>query len=513
MSEFSVDTRRAEALLSAYGVGYAGARSDRPALRNWHPSIGSADRDTLGDLPSLRARSRDAIRNHPLATGIVDTKVLNVVGTGLRAKPAVDREFLGLGEEASNAWERQASRLFRHHCESLDIEGELGFAQQQELAFRSVLESGDLLVIRRFDRQRGDLLGTKVQLVEADRISNPRFRLDGERLAGGVETDLNGRAVAYHVADIHPGELLRHAAKWERVPVRGRSGRVSKLLFFKLRPGQRRGVPDLAAVLELLKQLTRLSEAELMGAVLAGAFTVFLKSDGAEEEVLVGQEDAAGQPAGDERDLQLGPGAILELEAGEDISTAAPGRPNDAFAPFWEAIVREIGIGTGLPYEIIVKHFQSSYSASRAAFLAAWKYFLSRRRWLGSGYCSLVYEWTVGEAVAQGLLEAPGFFADPMARRAWLGVQWYGDAPGQIDELKAVKAARERVAGGFSTEEEETIALTGQDWEQNQRQRVREVALRKELGTSAPKPPAGVDEDDAGDDPDEADLAERREAA
>ncbi len=43
------------------------------------------------------------------------------------------------------------------------------------------------------------------------------------------------------------------------------------------RPGQRRGVPVLAPVIEALKQLGRYTDAELVAAVVSGLFTVFVK--------------------------------------------------------------------------------------------------------------------------------------------------------------------------------------------------------------------------------------------
>lgn len=528
MSEFQPNDANVAALVSAAaqrGFGYTGAGTTSPALRNWNPAAGSPNYDTLSDLQTLRARSRDAHRNHPIAIGSTDTKVTHVVGTGLRPKPQIDREFLGLSDEEAMAWEAAAARIFSLHCDRLDIEGELSFAELQQLSFRSILESGDLLGVRRYRQRRGDLLATRIQIVEADRISNPHFGPDTRTLAAGIETDRDGRTVAYHVADSHPGEILLKPISWERVLARGRAGRRAKLFFFKSRPGQRRGIPDLAPMLERLKQLTRLSESELAAAVVSSFFTVFIKqaqavdgdipsldgyltADGESSENV----DAAGRPVADERELHLGNGTIIELDDGEEISTASPGRPNDAFAPFWEAIVREIGMSVGLPYEVLIKHFQASYSASRAAFLIAWKYFFGKRGWLGGGFCQMAYEWTISEAIARELLPAPGFFENPLVRRAYLDARWIGDAPGQIDPLKETKAAREKVDGGLSTEEEEMLALSGADWARQQPQRKREAAARTEL---RPAPPVRSTDEELVEDEEDGDTDDesRRSAA
>ena len=66
------------------------------------------------------------------------------------------------------------------------------------------------------------------------------------------------------------------------VPAYGaQTGRRNAIhLFERRRPGQSRGVPYLAPVIETLKQLDRYTEAEIAAAVVAGLFAVFVKSEG-----------------------------------------------------------------------------------------------------------------------------------------------------------------------------------------------------------------------------------------
>jgi capsid protein len=74
---------------------YSGARHDKTSLRKFNPSAGSADADSIGDLQTLRARSRDLGRNAPIARGARGTSKTNVVGSGLRLRAKVNRELLG----------------------------------------------------------------------------------------------------------------------------------------------------------------------------------------------------------------------------------------------------------------------------------------------------------------------------------------------------------------------------------------------------------------------------------
>lgn len=467
--------------------GYTGARTDRPQTQNWRPALGSATTDTVFDLPTLRARSRDLERNAPFARGAINTNVINVVGTGLRVLPHIDREFLGLSEEEADAWERQAQRIFNAWAESeaCDITREQDFAGLTSLALLSVLLSGDVLSIRRFKRRPGDLFGTKVQLVEADRISNPRWAPNTDTLIEGVELDEDGAAVAYHVLDHHPGDVFGIGRlgrqTWKRIPAFASDGsRIASLLFQRRRPGQPRGVPYLAAVIEALKQLDRYGESELQAAVVSSFFTVFLKTMGTGDEGTFAPFVEGEDP--DDRDITLGSGAVVELGEGEDVAFANPMRPNQAFDAFVTAFLRQIGVGLDLPYEVLVKHFTASYSASRAALLEAWKGFRTLRRWLVGKWCRPWYAAVIREAVSRGLIEAPGFFDHPLIERAWLGADWAGPSPGQIDPLKEAQAAKLRVEEGFSTRQQETAELTGGDWEANHEQRAKEERLRREAG-------------------------------
>jgi hypothetical protein len=76
--------------------GYEGGRRDRRGTKRWRPPEGSADSDTLPDLPDLRSRARDLERNVPIATGAIATKSTNVIGTGSRCRRVSIMNFSGL---------------------------------------------------------------------------------------------------------------------------------------------------------------------------------------------------------------------------------------------------------------------------------------------------------------------------------------------------------------------------------------------------------------------------------
>ncbi len=108
--------------------------------------------------------------------------------------------------------------------------------------------------------------------------------------------------------------------------------------------------------------------------------------------------------------------------------------------------------------------------------------FKMRRSWMANDFCQPIYEEWLAEAVAKGRIDAPGFFDDPMVRKAYAGAEWNGPSQGQIDPLKEVNAAAKRVDEGFSTRTRETVELGNGDYFRNHRLRVVEERMRREGG-------------------------------
>jgi lambda family phage portal protein len=464
-------------------TGYKGASFARDSLAGWTISQGTPEEILSRELPHLRKRSADLIRNNPLAAGAIHTKVQGVVGTGLAYHSAIDREYLRLDDTAADAWEATAERLFRTWAESADchVKRTLDFYAQQDVAFRSVLAAGDHFV--QITRAEASELPFSVALqhIASARVSNPHGSLDTETLAQGVERTPAGTPIAYHVANKHPDSLREFSSKWTRLPAFDDSNHRRVLhLYRALDDDQLRGIPDLAAVIEPLKQLDRYTDAEIDAAVKNSLFAMLVKSPTGQGLAGMGAIDEWAEHRRGyykERPIALREGAanVLSLFPDDDVQSFDPSRPNSGYDPFVQSVFKQIGVALELPYEVLTKAFMSSYSAARAALLQAQAFFNGRRVWLASAFCQPILAAFIDEQVAAGRLAAPGYFADPLVRAAYLGSEWVGDAPGQIDETKAVAAAAARVQLGVSTLKRETAALTGEDYDHVRRQRDKEV--------------------------------------
>lgn len=165
---------------------YESARRDVREFKLWDPTLGSAATDTLPDLPTLRARAYDADRNQPLAAGITETNLDHVIGTGLYPVPTPDRELLDITEDQARTFVRQVRRLWRmvNDTTRLHYSDRLTGLQMQWGMLRSAIAGGDTFAVRRFRERPGDLLGLKLQWLEAPRVSIPM--VDG--IASGCKT-------------------------------------------------------------------------------------------------------------------------------------------------------------------------------------------------------------------------------------------------------------------------------------------------------------------------------------
>ena len=473
---------------------WKGASRDRKQARGWTVSAGSPDEDILDDRPTLVNRSRALDRDNPLAGGAINTAETHIVGTGLSLRAEVDREILGWDEAKATAFNKAAERYYNvwARTKASDLTLTLDHYEQQSLGLRTVLLSGDALALITYRKHASSPFGTCVQLIEGDRICNANNAQDSATLVSGVKLDANGAPTAYQVMDQHPGARIGVAKRtWTTVPAFTRSGRRAALhLFTQLRPEQHRGVPYLAPVIEALKELGEYTDGELRAAVVSGLYTVGITSPATEGDAPGTGGDEEGDEKGEE--FTLGYAAVNYLEPGEKIETYQPNRPNVAFDPFVLAVLRQIGVRLESPYEILIKHFTASYSASRAALLEMTRFVRRRRYWLASNFCQPIYEAVLEEIIALGYLDAPGFFEDPMLRMAYCGANWVGDSMGQIDPRKEGEAWKLMVDEGFATKGEAIVALTGGDFDRTVEGRAYEQRRERDLGIVAPTPAQGA---------------------
>lgn len=491
------------------GYGNYGANLTKKSMRGWMYYGGSPKEDIEDNLDVLRQRSRDAYMGIPTASAALKTLRTNVIAGGLMPSPQIDAEYLKLTNEQAEELQAKILREFALWADTpiCDADRVDNFYKLQQLAFMGFLMNGDAVALLPMKTQAGQPYDLRVRIIEADRVCSPDgydrvvpCEVKGHRvhsIVQGIETDADGMVIAYWICNRHPLSSLSNQAgvlEWTRVEAYGSTGRPNVLhVMNRERAGQRRGVPILAPVLEALKQLGRYTDAEITAAVLSAMFTVFVKS----------ATPQTGKPIGemlppdmliDEQDqgsIELGPGAILSLNPGEEVDFADPKHPNSAYDTFFDAMVKEISSALEIPPEVLEKQFTKNFSSARGALNEFWRTCGMQRDWFSDSFCQPVYEAWFAEAVARGRIQAPGFFGDPAIRKAYTDCKWNGPSRTALNPSQEVEAAVKRVDAGFSTAEEETAQLTGGDYNRNIRKRAIEAARKREVDKIASPPDRG----------------------
>jgi lambda family phage portal protein len=462
----------------------------------WHTSSGSADVDTLGDLQTLRQQSSDLMRNEALAAGAIGTMVLGVVGPGIVPQSRIDAEYLNLTPEQAATFERAAERIFNHIANkpTFSADCRANFWQSQRLVYRSAKERGDCFALRRMIPRAGKVLNVCAQLIEADRIDTPPDKSLSDNIRAGLEFDNNGAWSATYIAQDHPGESLMKVQKWTRIDAfDGRGEPLMLHVFLQLRPGQTRGIPHLAPVIELFKQLGRYTEAEVSAAVTSAMLAIFVTSTAPVSPLGGG---IPGMVAGNQVVpkgnglMKMQSGMIVDLSPGEDIKVAEATRPNTAFEAFCDALLGAAGSALGIPRDVLTKRYNSSYSAARAALQDAWRMYLVERDDLNAQYNQPVWNWVMDEAVARGMLDAPGYFDDPLIREAYLGTMWIGPGMQSLDPLKDANSATVWNALGVKSKQDISAELLGADFDRTVKQRAKEKRSEDAAGLTPPPPAA-----------------------
>ena len=432
-----------------------GASQTLNSLVGWIVDAGNAEDDIDLQSSTLRQRARDLYEGGGLARSGPETLTTSVVGWGIQPKPKIDGAFLGMTDEAREEAEQAILREWKLWADNTmcDAQRQQNFYGLQQLAFLSMLMSGDVFALFGMKPNKRTPYQTTIRLLEADRICNP---------------DSSGTG--------YPNIL--------------------QVMTYE-RPEQRRGIPFVSAEIELIKQFTRYMNAELAGKVVSAMLTLFITSK--EDDGKAGMEDAVNEDekvTDDELKLELAPGAIYDLPPGKDVTTVDPKRSDTQFESFVNTCITVIASSMGIPKEVLIKKYESNYTAARAALLDFWRTVRVYRTRFNTAFNQPIYEQWLSEAVATGRIDAPGFFDDPAVRLAWCGCSWMGASMGHVDPLKEVNAAEVRIRNNITTEEQEAMEYNGNDRSAIVRQRKKEIAERAEMGGAAQESDDGQQADD-----------------
>ncbi|MDI3308730.1 MAG: phage portal protein [Acetobacteraceae bacterium] len=327
--------------------GYAAAQDHRASA--WAPSGGSANAEVGMAAATVARRARDAVRNDPYASRIVDLWTGNAVGAGITTRWP--------GDAHSRAWQRWAEGT------ACDAEGRLDLYGLQALVMRAVVESGECFV--RFlmaAPSPANPIGLRLQVLESDHLDTARNgMLDGAPTIQGIALGEAGQAAGYWLFPTHPGAWMLPGAGMASVRIP--AGEVLHI-YRKRRPGQLRDVSWLAPVLLRLRDLGDYEAALLMKAKIEACLAAVVTEEG--------DEALTGAAAGLLRDAQgravesFEPGMILYRRGLGSVEVVNPSG-GGSHAAFAKRALEAAAVGTGLTYDQVSGDLtQANYSSLRA---------------------------------------------------------------------------------------------------------------------------------------------------
>lgn len=449
---FIMPTRLNAAMSTAYEGGSAtGSRS-----RNWNPSAAGPNSAATSNLTTIRRRARDAVRNDPWAKTGATRWVSNVIGTGIQPYPRhPDKGVRAALKELWADWVPEA-----------DADDRLDFYGLQALAARSMFTDGEALArLRQRRPEDGLAVPLQLQAIEGDQlpVEDCRSLPGGREVVNGVEFDAIGRRVNYHLWNRHPGEF-RGARSLELRPVPASSVVHA---FPVLRPGQVRGVSELATVLLRLKTLDNFDDAVAFRQEVANLFAGFVvtKDDESDRpnpvnEITGNDEvyDYDGTPM-----AGIEPGSLNILDEGRDIKFATPPGAPDNYAEFMRQQLMAAFASIGVPYELATGDLRGISDRTLRVLVNEFHRMVEQFQWTVfiHQWCRPIWNAWIDSIFLAGLMPMR-YLAD---RRKWLRVLWVPQGWPYFNPVQDVKANTDSVRAGF-TSRAAIILAQGEDPEQ-----------------------------------------------
>ncbi len=461
---------------------YMGARLSR-LTADWFAGQTSADAEIKTSLKKLRDRSRQMVRDNPYARQAKRAVQMNVIGHGIQLQAHVMKLRGGKRDDLVNdliesRWARWCRR------DACDVAGKNGFHQMELLLAGALPESGEvfLRIVRRpFGNSK---VPVALQLIEADLLDDEYAGPNTSRTSEwrmGVEVNEWGRPLNYAFFTRHPGDsnLVGRMDDNRRHTIIPASDVIH--LFMPERPGQTRGVPWFAPVMDDAHQMQGYEEAAVIRARGSASLMGFIESPEGELE--------ADDIEGEHRLTDFEPGQFRYLNPGEKVEIPQLSAPDGQYEMFVRQKTRRFAAGFGCSYETISRDFsQTNYSSSRLSLLEDRDHWRMIQNYLIETFHQRIFSEWLSAAVLSGELNLPDYELRP--ERYESAITWQPRGWSWVDPLKEVKAYREMEAAGYMTKAQ-ICGLLGSDMEENMKELAFEKQLAEQLGLFATPEPGG----------------------
>lgn len=406
---------------------------------------------------TLRNRARYEVRNNSFARGIVTTMANDTIGRGPRLRMLTKDQ-----KSVETAW--------RNWCR------ETRFAAKLRTMRMAKIVDGEAIA-RLVNNRRLSAVQLDLRLYESDSLTDPTFgywRVDAsnQETVDGIELDAQGNPIQYHLLKVHPGSMTSGMMSIEGEWVR-RQHVVH--LFREDRPGQHRGIPELAPALPLFAMLRRYSLSTVAAAETAADLAAVLKTDASNYTL----DDVQGVDPGVSFPIRRR--TIMSLPMGWEIQQLRAEQPTTTYREFRDAILNEICRCLNMPFNVAVGNSADyNYASGRLDHQMYFRMIDVERDDLVNNAVEVVFERWLREYLALSSGIAPSDVNLELYPH-----RWFFDPHPHVDPQKEASAVQMLWDKGLVTDDDYLMAQ-GIDPEEHYEKLEAMIKERKPLGLPLP---------------------------
>ncbi|MET5476737.1 phage portal protein [Serratia marcescens] len=312
-------------------------------------------------LPALQTKARELAQNNPIVRKYILMDADQISGAdGISIRSNVQ---LFDDETKNHDTSMSIEQLFYEWAEDPDAfstNGRHDISTFQNLVCRTRARDGECFI--RLHEVEG---GLRLEIIDSLRvpvINNQKFS-NGDYISNGIRFNKFKRPISYNICKVDPTIYSYYQTDIEVVP-------AEEVIHFFIQeyPDQERGIPDIIACTNLIKELEQFVNASIVQKKVSASSMAFITSDekptNSTTELLGSIEEA--QNAYENYEGYLDPGVLIELDPGKKIQTVNPTSSTDGLDSFMDQMLGQIAMALNVTkMNLLYDTKNSSFSAAK----------------------------------------------------------------------------------------------------------------------------------------------------
>lgn len=321
----------------------------RPVMDLGFGTVSSANINNIlrFTLTAARNKSRELAYSNPIVKRYITSCTDGVTGAdGITIRPNPISTNQNLAKQLESSF-----YLWAENPELFSVTGQLSIDLFQQLVEKTRAIDGECFI-----RIHHNPL--QIEIIDSARlVSTTKSGMlgAGNYVSNSIEFNSYGKPVAYYVCNYNPTTYFIDSTSYERVP-------AEEIIHYFIPDfqGQERGIPDLITVQDTLKDLSSFIEAALIQKKISASSMGFITNSNTDNMSL---DESENTPMYSE---YFEPGAIFELNPGQNIETINPNSGVDQLDTFVNNLMNMVAMGLNVSKQnLTMDTSNASFSAAK----------------------------------------------------------------------------------------------------------------------------------------------------